>query len=91
MILHCLPDVYLTLRRTSRFFVGTAPLMSTLTLPDVMHMTPSPRAFPLSFCILQAIKNWRLEQPGNEATLDYGLDCGQKFGVVCSSMLTVSL
>ena len=34
-------------------------------LPDITHVTLSPR--PSHFCILQAIKNWRWEQPGNEA------------------------
>ena len=29
------------------------------------------QAFPLRFCILQAIKNWRQEWPGNKATSNY--------------------
>ena len=37
-------------------------------LPDVTHMTLSPRPSPSVF-ILQAIKNWRRERPGNEAIL----------------------
>ena len=31
------------------------------------HMYSFSQAFPLRFCILQVIKNWRLERPGNEA------------------------
>ena len=27
------------------------------------------QAFPLSFCILQTIKNWTMGRPGNEATV----------------------
>ena len=95
MILHRLPHVYphvyLMLRRTSRFFVGHCPLMSTLTSTWCHAHDSFSQAFPLCFCMLQVIKNWRLERPGNEATLDYGLDYGQKFGVMWSSMLTISL
>ena len=35
-------------------------------LPDVTHVTLSPRPSPSVF-ILEAIKNWRWERPGNEA------------------------
>ena len=44
---------------------GTAPLTSTLMSTDIMHAT----LFPLHFYILQAIKNWMWEQPGNDATV----------------------
>ena len=40
-------------------------LPSALYLPD---MTFS-QAFPVHLCILQAIKNWSLRRPGNEARL----------------------
>ena len=33
-----------------------------------------PQAFPLRFCILQAIKNWRCRRLGNEASV-----CGQDY------------
>ena len=46
---------------------GTAPLMPTL-MSTWRHARDSfSQAFPLRFCILQVIKNWRWEQPGNEA------------------------
>ena len=45
---------------------GTAPSCLPSRLPDVMHVTLS-WVFPLGFCILQAIKNWGSERPGNEA------------------------
>ena len=28
------------------------------------------QAFPICFCVLQAIKHWTVGRPGNEATLD---------------------
>ena len=38
-------------------------------LPDVTHARDSfSQAFPLCFCILQAIQNWRQKWPGNEAS-----------------------
>ena len=49
------------------YLSGTAPSCLPSHLPDVMHMTL--QAFPLHFCVLQAIKNWRWEQPGNEASV----------------------
>ena len=33
------------------------------------------QAFPLRFCILQAIKNWTVGRPGNKATFDYDRHC----------------
>ena len=47
------------------------------TLPTFTHPHVYPhvylrdsfsQAFPLRFCILQVIKNWRLERPGDKAT-----------------------
>jgi len=32
-----------------------------------LHVTKSPRPSPSRICMLQAIKYWRWEQPGNEA------------------------
>ena len=37
---------------------------TTSCLPDIMHVIPSSR--PSHSCILQSIKNWRREQPGNK-------------------------
>ena len=39
-----------------------------ICLPDVTAHDQISQAFPLHNCILQAIKDWRLKQPGNEAT-----------------------
>jgi len=39
-----------------------------ICLPDVTAYDQISQAFPLHNCILQAIEDWRLEQPGNEAT-----------------------
>ena len=48
--------------------MGTAPLTSTL-MSTWRHVCDSfSQAFPFHFCVLQAIKNWRWERPGNEAT-----------------------
>ena len=46
---------------------GTAPLTSTLTSTWRHTRDSFSQAFPLRFCILQAIKNWRREQPENKA------------------------
>lgn len=46
-------------------YLGTAlPLVSTIFLHDVTAQIS--RAFPLHICILQAIKDWKWEQPGKE-------------------------
>ena len=37
---------------------------TTSCLPDIMHVIPSSR--PSHSCILQSIKNWRRERPGNK-------------------------
>ena len=68
-IMSCIDSVFQTLLMLQEgpqdSSSGTAPSCLPSRLPDVMHMTLS-RVFPLCFCILQAIKNWRWEQPGNE-------------------------
>ena len=47
--------------------LGTTPFMSTL-MSTWRHARDSfSQAFPLRFCILQGIINWRRERPGNEA------------------------
>ena len=51
-------------RRTSKFFVGHCP---PHVYPHVYLRDSFSQAFPLCFCIRQAIKNWRQEWPGNEA------------------------
>ena len=48
---------------------GTATRVSTLRLPDVTIRDQISQAFPFCTCVLQAIKYWRWEWPGNEATL----------------------
>jgi len=54
-------------RRTSRFFVGNHP---PHVYPHV-YLTSCTSLFLLGlsppFCMLQVIKNWRRERPGNEA------------------------
>ena len=47
---------------------GIAPFMSTLCLPDLMHM-PSSSVF--AYC--KRSKNWKQEWPGNEASLENSL------------------
>ena len=49
--------------------LDTAPLMSTLTSTWCHAHDLFSQAFPLRFCILQAIENWRQEWPGNEASV----------------------
>ena len=46
---------------------GTTPCLSTLCLADVITRDQFSQASPLQFWILQAIKNKRWKQPGNEA------------------------
>ena len=46
---------------------GTAPLMSTLTSTWCYAHDSFSQAFPLHFCLLQVIKNWRREWPWNVA------------------------
>ena len=46
---------------------GPLPPLSTLVDTDVIHVIKMDQAFPLHFCILQAIKNWTVGRPGNEA------------------------
>ena len=36
---------------------------------EALCLYPCSQAFPLHFCILQVIKNWSWERPGNEATM----------------------
>ena len=48
--------------------LGTAPCVSTICLPDVIARDQISQAFSLRICILQAIKYWRWERPGNEAS-----------------------
>ena len=45
--------------------------MRTPPPQNVIHMIKRSldQAFPLRFCILQAIKNWTVGGPGNEATV----------------------
>ena len=43
-------------------------LGTILCLPAVTTHDQIPQAFPLHICILQAIKQWRWEEHGNEAT-----------------------
>ena len=45
----------------------TAPLWVDLRLHDVTAHDQISQTFPLLICILQAIKYWRWERPGNEA------------------------
>ena len=47
----------------------TAPHVSTTCLPDFIVCDQISQAFPLRMCILQAIKYWRWEWPGNEARI----------------------
>jgi len=49
-------------------WLDTGPHVSTVCLADVITHEQISQAFPLHICILQAIKYWRWEQPGNEAT-----------------------
>ena len=49
-------------------WLDTAPHVSTVCLADVITHEQISQAFPLNICILQAIKYWRWEQQGNEAT-----------------------
>jgi len=46
---------------------GTTPCVSTLCLPDVTAHDRIFQAFPLHIYILQVMKYWRWEWPGNEA------------------------
>ena len=54
--------------QASKHYVESLPLPHLSScLPDVMHVTLSPRPSPsLRFLHLQVIKNWRREWPGNE-------------------------
>ena len=47
-------------------WLGTAPHVSTLRLPDVIARDQISQAFPLRVCILQVIQDWRWERPENE-------------------------
>ena len=48
---------------------GTAPRVSTLTSTWCHARDSFSQAFPLRFCLQYAIKNWRWERPGNEASV----------------------
>ena len=45
---------------------GTTPHMSTICLPDVGAHGQISQSFPLCICILQVIKYWKWEWPGNK-------------------------
>ena len=56
------------------------PLRQESVMSGVSCIT-IPQAFPLHFCILQAIKTWRCMRPGNEATeLSLTTKCQQSRG-----------
>ena len=42
-------------------------LLPPFVYTDVIHAVKCSQAFPLHVCILQAIKNWTVGRPGNEA------------------------
>ena len=48
--------------------LGNAFHVSTLSLTDITTHDQISQAFLLHICILQAIKYWKWEQPGNKAT-----------------------
>jgi len=50
------------------YHAGTAPCVSTICLLDASACDQISQAFPHHNCILQAIKYWRWEWPGNEAS-----------------------
>jgi len=54
---------------TELLWSGTTFHESTLCLPDVTAHDQISQAFLLCSCISQAIKDWRWEQPGNEARI----------------------
>jgi len=54
----------------------------TLCLPDIIAHDQIYQALPHHICKLQAIKDWRWEWPGNEAT---SLHCRTN-GVMCTSV-----
>ena len=55
--------------KTGVITVRHCPCVSTLCLPDVTARDQISHAFPVYICILQVIKYWRWEQPGNEAII----------------------
>ena len=56
-----------------RFFIGHRLPCVNLLLHHIHHRTcDKTQAFPLHFFILQAIKNWRMKRPGNEANVKLG-------------------
>jgi len=55
--------------------LGTAPSVSTHCLPYVTAREQISQAFPLHICVLQVIKYWRWEHPGNEAIGEQRLQC----------------
>jgi len=58
--------------RASRFFVGYHHLC-VYPLSDITTRDQISQAFPPSICILEVIKYWRWERPGNEATSGLGM------------------
>ena len=67
-------------------------ILHHLIPPPLHHSTDKmDQAFPLHFCILQAIKNWTVGRPGNKATITKTLSLQQSSQfcvcptVVCSS------
>ena len=76
-ILFIIQDTRDSVMRNNRS--GTVPGVSTLCLPNITTCDQIFQAFPLRICILQAIKYWRWEWPGNVATevLGLPLECWQ--------------
>ena len=65
------------------YYGCTAPCVSTLCVHDITACDQMSQVIPLYICILQAIKYWRWEWPGNKPRCNQGWICVDCCGHKC--------